>query len=271
MPYNDTKVRFSMANKNFEKEKQIINKIDNEPGYWLHEGLKSTEYMEAKRRISKQWEDVINQYDKKIGEIIKSKDLKIEDYGDIERHLCHEKIWTKQNRILNQDFYWWLSSTCFYKNLENIFGAFVISDEEKLGRPNIYWRLVRPGNSKDVGPLHRDSWFWELNSDFGMNMNKKKRTKAWIDIHTEQGLNGLLVEPNSHKRTDIVFKGERRDGIEKPKPIPMEKVRGLKMPLTHKGNCILFNDDLIHGGSLNKGSKARVSFEFTIISDKTFK
>ena len=67
-------------------------------------------------------------------------------------------------------------------------------------------------------------------------MDKKKRTKAWIDIHTEQGLNGLLVEPNSHKRTDIVFKGESRDGIEKPKPIPMEKVRGLKMPLTHEGN-----------------------------------
>ena len=30
-----------------------------------------------------------------------------------------------------------------------------VSDEDNLGRPNIYWRLVRPGYAQDVGPLHR--------------------------------------------------------------------------------------------------------------------
>lgn len=48
------------------------------------------------------------------------------------------------------------------KELEKIFGEFKISDEENEGREEIFWRLVRPHQSSDIGPLHADGWFWDF-------------------------------------------------------------------------------------------------------------
>ena len=91
-----------------------------------------------------------------------------------------------------------------------------VSDEDNLGRPNIYWRLVRPQEKGDIGPLHRDSWFWELNDDFPTPKYDFYRLKVWLPIFTEIGLNGLLLEPFSQKRVDIKWSGEKRHGINKP-------------------------------------------------------
>ena len=91
-----------------------------------------------------------------------------------------------------------------------------LSDEDNLGWPNIYWRLVRPKEKGDVGPLHRDSWFWELNDDFPTPEYDFYRLKVWLPIFTEIGLNGLLLEPFSQKRVDIKWSGEKRHGINKP-------------------------------------------------------
>ena len=62
---------------------------------------------------------------------------------------------------------------------------------------------------------------------------------------------------------------KKRHGINKPKLIsPLSKFNP-KLIDAIPGNSIVFNDKLIHGGALNKGSKCRVSVEFTmIIKDK---
>ena len=57
---------------------------------------------------------------------------------------------------------------------------------------------------------------WQLNSDIFPSYSSYSRIKCWVDILTAEGLNGLLVEPNSHKRTDIIWHGEYRHGIKKP-------------------------------------------------------
>ena len=44
-----------------------------------------------------------------------------------------------------------------------MFGKFSISDENKLGYGELVWRLVRPNKKDDVGPIHCDKWFWDLN------------------------------------------------------------------------------------------------------------
>ena len=71
--------------------------------------------------------------------------------------------------------------------LKSFFGEISISDEENLGYGNIYWRLVRPNEFSDIGPIHRDSWFWELNKNFPRPNFPFQRIKVWIAIETEAG------------------------------------------------------------------------------------
>ena len=129
------------------------------------------------------------------------------------------------------------------------------------------FRLFRRGTraEKDIGPIHRDSWFWELNKNFPKPNFPFQRIKVWIAIETEFGKSGLLVEKNSHKRSDINWEGKFKHGI--MKPILLEKESSLKMTLinTLPGETIIFNDNLLHGGALNEGLNTRVSAEFTII------
>ena len=123
----------------------------------------------------------------------------------------------------------------------------------------------RPNSPSDIGPIHRDSWFWQLNTDVFPSYNSYSRLKCWIDISTSVGQSGLLVEPNSHKRMDINWHGAYRDGIQKPLLDTNHDQLNMEMVSTKQGQCILFNDDLLHGGSLNLDNRPRISFEFTIL------
>ena len=51
------------------------------------------------------------------------------------------------------------------------------------------------------------------------------------------------------------------------KPILLDDKKCFNMNLvkTYPGECIIFNDELIHGGSINLGTKTRVSTEFTLL------
>ncbi len=248
------------------RTKQDFDCIKNEPGFLITEGLNRAEYQEAVEHIREHWLSIIEQHYPDAGKIAREKNISMKEYMKIESMLKHGELWTKKNRILPAKFYSWLHQTEFFAELESIFENLTISDEEGIGRPNIYWRLVRPNNRHDVGPMHRDSWFWELNKNFGEDLRGKKRIKAWIDIHTKINLNGLLVVPNSHRDKNIRFTAEKRHGTTKPKIDSIINTNTMRMPRTKKGDCILFNDDLVHGGSLNKSKETRVSFEFTIIA-----
>ena len=83
----------------------------------------------------------------------------------------------KCNRILPKEFIEWLSTTNFANKLKEKIGEYRISDEEGLGYPNVYWRLVRPNNKADVGPLHCDAWFWEINNNYNEKSGIKKGLK----------------------------------------------------------------------------------------------
>ena len=79
-----------------------------------------------------------------------------------------------------------------------------------------------------------------------------------------RGENGLLVEAKSHKRRDIKWEPEIRDGKAKPKLLTdLEELNPVLLNCK-SGDAVIFDDNLIHGGALNIGSKTRVSAEFTI-------
>ena len=117
----------------------------------------------------------------------------------------------------------------------------------------------------DVGPLHRDSWFWELNSDFKKPEFPFKRIKIWIAVLTDPGLNGFIVVPGSHLDSNIRWHGEFRHG--KCKPVLDSDPLKLNQELipTQPGQCIIFDDNLLHGGAITRARSTRISLELTLI------
>ena len=73
------------------------------------------------------------------------------------------------------------------------------------------------------------------------------------------------MEPYSHNRKDIKWYGESRHGIKKPTlKTNLDKLNPILLN-TEAGDSVVFNDNLIHGGAINKGLKCRVSVEFTML------
>ncbi|OGT25414.1 MAG: hypothetical protein A3I77_03720 [Gammaproteobacteria bacterium RIFCSPLOWO2_02_FULL_42_14] len=187
--------------------------------------------------------------------------LNITKYHELSDLIDHASVWPKINRILPQSAVDFIRSTSLIKRLEHIYGCFEISDEENIGREEIYWRLVRPNQPSDVGPLHADAWFWELGH--GLTPSGAKRVKVWIAIYCEPGLNGLLVVPDSQKK-EWKYHGEYRDSFSKPQIDEDVATPLVRLACTKPGDAIVFNDKLLHGGALNQGRYTRVSIEFTL-------
>ena len=193
-----------------------MNYLPNKKGFTTENKIEEKELCIFRTAITKQWIAKIKKESTAVYKKIKEQNISIQDYHLVSDYLEHSKIWNKSSRILQKDFVEWFLKSNFAKTLEIKYGEYIISDESNLGWPNIYWRLVRPNQKGDIGPLHRDSWFWELNTEFPKPNYKFYRLKVWIPIFVELGLNGLFVEPYSQNRQNIKWYGEERDGIKKP-------------------------------------------------------
>ena len=194
-------------------------------GYSQKIRLETTE-KEFIKEIELQWLNRIMEVNNGIGQIIKKNKKGIEDYHEYSKEIAHEKIWGKKYRILDKNFEQELRRLNFMRDIKESIGDFTISDEEKLGHGNVYWRLVRPGKATDIGPVHRDSWFWKINEEYGIEKKTyKKRIKIWIAIVTEANKNGLLVESGSHKRDDIRWTSEQRYGLKAKNIDPVQRFR----------------------------------------------
>ncbi|QNJ27819.1 phytanoyl-CoA dioxygenase family protein [Synechococcus sp. A15-24] len=152
-----------------------------------------------------------------------------------------------------------------FSRLRELLGEFVVSDEELIGYPDVYWRFVRPYEEGDIGPLHCDSWFWDLNPSWNHNSDFKKRTKVWIAILAEVNQNGLVVFPGSHNGHTFSYKVISSENKLKPTIVSPPSMSSSFLVPTNSTDAIIFHDKLLHGGSLNKGSSPRLSFEFTCL------
>lgn len=246
---------------------KIISKKEspNKKGFTLDHSLNNEELTIFRNAIHDQWLYRIQIENPQLASEIIKKDISITSYHKISNKLNHSSVWNKTSRILSPSFYYWFKESNFAKNLAKEYGEYSISDEDDLGWPNIYWRLVRPKANSDVGPIHRDAWFWTLNKNFPKPNYDFYRLKVWIPIYVEKGLNGLLVEPFSQLRDDIKWSGEERHSINKPVlKTPLKEIN-TSLVKTTAGQAIVFNDELLHGGALNSGDFCRVSVEFTLI------
>ena len=235
-----------------------------EEGYEIHkEAFSDEEFSAIKRAITEQ-------YKERIKELITCKEIQDHMnnefppalYHEIAHLIDHEKAWPKPERVLNEDFLRLFKETKYFKSLVSRYGRIEVTDEEYLGHGNIYWRIVRPEKERDIGKLHRDSWFWDIDKEQPLPNYKYKRIKVWIAINCEEGLNGFKLIEKSHLDEQVKWRVIEKDGRKKP---VLDDIRYERADLinTRNNTAILFDDKLIHGGALNRGKMTRVSIEFT--------
>lgn len=182
----------------------------------------------------------------------------------------HQKISNKETRLLSHGAIKTLRDFGVFENLANNLNntTFKITDEECFGREEIYWRYVRPNSITDVGPLHADGWFWNLNREWKMPTGTTKRLKVWAPIQVDRNLSGLKVIPGSHTRPQDFPFDITRSGS-KWKPAIVQPIRSeAELISISPGDAIIFDDLLIHGGAVTRGGRPRVSIEFTVAMDK---
>lgn len=234
--------------------------LENGPGFYLGLKLRDDELKIIRDLVENQWLSNIHKVTPINSSIFSNNGL--EKYHENDHLLSHALSWPKATRILPKKAIDVIRATSFFKKLEEVYGAFDISDEEDVGYEEIYWRLVRPKKPSDVGPLHADSWFWDLGHG-KMPANVKKRVKVWLALFCEPGLNGLRLVPESQKK-EWRYRGEYRDGFSKPQIEENEADLTIELAYTKPGDAIIFHDKLLHGGAINQGESTRVSIEFTI-------
>jgi hypothetical protein len=237
----------------------------DDPGYVIDRILNEDDLLGLRRRINDQIRRILKRHDPEASCLIEDEDDPLSVYHRLGPRPEHGDTWIKTNRLLSEQDAEWFENTVSIKSLRETLEAAGISDEEQIGRSNYYWRLTRPSVEEDIGPVHRDEWFWRLNNDFGHNLTGLKRVKVWIAIQTEQGMNGLLVQPGSHNRQDLLWEGRFAGSITKPVLKTVLDPSSMILLPTPPGYGVIFHDKLLHGGALNQSHLCRCSIEFTLL------
>ena len=170
----------------------ILHEINDGPGFCLEE-LAPAE-LELVRGI------ITEQYLERIGElqpelVPRARERGIARYHTLPIAFDHGKSWPKQSRLLDAKYVSAFSRMGFFRRIRRQIGPSAVISHDELN-----WRLVRPNQPGDIGPIHADKWFWDAGYGYGSMPEGFDRFKVWMAIHTEPGSNGLCVKPNSHRR-----------------------------------------------------------------------
>lgn len=245
----------------------LREQIFGDKGYSLDLVLSQSELSVFRDQVSEQWLSVIKSTYPELA--TEASRLGIENYHTIADRLDHKKLWPKSKRVLPQSAVNKLKSLPFFSTLRQEFGEFTISDVydtyQHHGEEEIYWRLVRPNVDSDVGPLHADKWFHNsFNMGYGMFPPGVVTVKIWLPLFCEAGKNGLAVVKGSHLK-EWKFHVETIEGL--PKPMPDDDLTNVdaELILTKPGNMLIFHENTLHGGVVNRGDQTRVSAEITMV------
>ena len=238
----------------------VVDQIDNGSGYYLGFSFQQDELQQVRALVQSQWMENIKQHSPKHWE--KFSDCDMDRYHELSDLINHASIWAKTNRVVPRQTVDFIRSTSLIKALEDVYGEFTIANEENLEEEEISWRLVRPNEPSDMGPLHADAWFWALGCGCPMPAGVR-RIKVWIALHCVPGQNGLCVVPESHKK-EWRYHAVKKAGLIKPEIDEDESTLPITLAYTKPGDAIVFHDKLLHGGAANNTNSTRVSLEFTM-------
>lgn len=242
--------------------------IDGEAGFWVGPLLSEAELTRIREMIQDMFLSRVKAFAPSA--ITHFANLNLAHYHHHADMLDHAAAWSRHARLFPSPAIAFIESSSLLQRLSTVLGKAAITNEVENGAPEIVWRLVRPGQPDDVGPLHADGWFWDINR--WPVPPGRRRVKIWTMVHGEAGNAGLRVVPGSHRAAPWPHGMEHRHGLDKP--IFDEAALGEKKPLllnTQPGTSVVFHDDLLHGGAVTGGDQCRVSFEFTLFVPRKHK
>jgi hypothetical protein len=238
----------------------ILDELIDGPGYCV-EALAPAELDCIRGLITAQYLERLGQLQPAL--VPQARERGIASYHTLPISFDHAKAWPKSTRLLDASHVSEFAQMGFFRRLNAQIGHSATISHDELN-----WRLVRPNQNGDIGPIHADKWFWDAGYGYGSMPQGYDRFKIWMAIHTQPGANGLCVKSESHKH-EWQHHFEEKDGIRKP--VFDENPDDIDMELLplKAGQMVLFHDELLHGGVVNRGTSCRVSIELTVLFDKT--
>jgi len=246
---------------------EISKSVYGEKGFVAGIFLSKKELLFLQKEVRKSWLERIKEV--APNHFSKFQKIDMRDYHTLSYLLKDENVWEKTSRLFSKPVTDTIKNGGLIKFLKKGFCNLEIGDVcpqlKKSGVADVYWRIVRPDSKQDVGPLHKDLWFWQVGDDSKMPLGKD-RVKVWIALFCESNKAGLRVVAGSHLK-EYKYHAEKIGDLIKPVFDGKEEDLDIKIIPTIPGEVIIFNDGLLHGGVLG-GSKTRVSVEFTLFVDK---
>lgn len=244
--------------------------IYDDPGYTLDYKIPAADLKVLRELVSEQFLANISRIDKKL--LPRFKSAGIDQYHTLSNLIKHQEAWPKLRRCLPQSSCEKIKKLSFWQNIEKDFAPFklgpvVYEKEVDHGRDEMYWRIVRPEEEGDVGTLHADRWFHE-------SMKIRERVfpengnalKLWLALYVEKGLSGLAFVENSHKQ-QWDYNSVEIENTSKPRLKLDEPKIETKLLPTASGDIIIFNEDIVHIGAINRSKSTRISLEITLIRE----
>ena len=240
--------------------KKALSDVFGENGYYFDK-LSHQDLFKIREIVRTHYDNVLSKLNRD-----EFKEIEINRYHEFSHLIEHEKVWSKTSRILPLHLLEELMKCNLFENIKNELGEIFISDEDNIGRAEVYWRLVRPLPHNDVGPLHADGWFWDVEDTYMPDTHL--RVKFWISLYNETNKSGFRYIPKSHNE-NFAYSKEFRDYKYKPVFEMDEANLNIVTFNSNPGDLIVFHDRLIHGGK-SGGSLTRVSIEFTLFIPKEY-
>jgi hypothetical protein len=237
----------------------ILDEINDGPGFCLGE-LAPAELEFVRGLITAQYLGRLGELQPDLVPLARERG--IARYHTLPIAFDHGKAWPKASRLLDPRHVADFSRMGFFRRIRSQVGPSAVISHDELN-----WRLVRPNRPGDVGPLHADKWFWDAGYGYGSMPAGFDRFKIWIAVHTEPGANGLCVKPGSHRR-EWRHHFEEKDGVRKPVFDEDPDEVGTELLPLAAGRMVMFHDELLHGGVVNRGTTCRVSIELTVLFDR---
>jgi len=235
-------------------------------GYCTDCRLRSDELKLLRQITTEAWLDVLQRV---VPDKIKLfEENGIEQYHRLSHLVDHARVWTTQSRTYPPRAVDVISSFSFLNDLAKEYPGYRIGSAMPpygdWGKTRINWRLVRPGNGIDLGPIHADHWFDPV-ADPSYPDPKMVRVKIWVPIYLEEGLTGFAYLPGSHHTRRSFTRKQLPDGSLKPEFDEADLPAALEIIKTPCRTVLLFNYSLVHrGANTHRATRTRVSMEFTL-------
>lgn len=241
-------------------------------------------------------ENLRSKIKKKATKYLKKKSWKLENYHEHINQSVNSKIAKNKNRFINVDYciikklksnkkiksvlaYSWSHSNFILPDQKYLIGKSKSTTLKKLRKREIQFRIVVPQERNSTlsaaPPPHVDLNAGKITNKIinGKNVmdTSSLQFTLWTPLIGFTKNYTLRVAPGSHSHNHPINRISKNNKYYKSPVFDKKyykKFRFKRFNLS-KGQCILFDGNLIHGGTNNHGKKTRVNLEFRLYNNKS--